>query len=184
VPIAHAESSVACASPSACFAVGVYSRFAEKWNGRTWSAISLPGAGKGLNDISCGSSRSCVAVGSIGNTPLVERWNGRKWRRGASLKPAADATDRLVSISCVSQTFCLADGQQGMSSATGYVTTFFSETWDGRDWAKVAMPSASGGVGTVHCVSPVDCWAEGGDLPSSPPVPPLVADHWDGQTCR
>ena len=64
-----------------------------RWNGRKWSAMSVPqpaGTGKTaqnfLNDVTCVSARNCWAVGYFGKTNSstlneVLHWNGKKWTR-------------------------------------------------------------------------------------------------------
>ena len=65
------------------------------------------------SDVSCASSRSCMAVGSyidLGMTTLVESWNGTKW----SIVPSPSNPDShlafLNGVSCTSSTSCIAVG--------------------------------------------------------------------------
>jgi hypothetical protein len=88
---------VSCRSGSSCMAVGSYSNrassgsgtLAEMWNGQTWTIKSTPASDEAtassLNDVSCGSQDSCVAVGdhttepAPAGMPLAESWNGSAW---------------------------------------------------------------------------------------------------------
>jgi hypothetical protein len=90
----------------------------------------------------------------------------------------------LVSISCLSKSFCMAVGQQGMPAGDGYLTTFFSEVWNGSSWSLFAMPTALGGLRAVSCASTAECWAVGSLYTESGPpgTQAGVAEYWDGQT--
>ena len=78
-------SSVSCTSPAACTAVGRTSTrtLAARWNGRGWSTQPTPGLGPArsghLDNVSCASARSCLAVGGYTSAsgrdlPLAEGW--------------------------------------------------------------------------------------------------------------
>jgi hypothetical protein len=113
---------VSCTSPSACTAVGSYSRgpslpartLAERWNGTSWSVQRTPngsGSDNYLSGISCASSRECVAVGDSGpqllEAPLVERWDGTRW----SIERTPDVGNGgLGAVSCTSRIICTAVG--------------------------------------------------------------------------
>jgi hypothetical protein len=63
------------------------------WNGATWSAAPLalvhgkiPDLSVPFSNLSCGSARNCVAIGSYQRTPhspplpVAEHWNGSTWQ--------------------------------------------------------------------------------------------------------
>ncbi len=96
------------ASASACTAVGRSSRrnedtLAERWNGLRWSIQRTPtpriGAGH-LEDVSCPSLTTCVAVGwsdpPAEQRMIVERWNGTVWSIQST--PTRDIDWHLVPI--------------------------------------------------------------------------------------
>src|SRR5262249_21331198 len=68
---------------------------AEHWNGRTWKRVGNPDpAGSGnLLGVSATSARNAWAVsGAAGheigtNKTVIDRWNGRTWRRVSSPNP-------------------------------------------------------------------------------------------------
>src|SRR5262245_33156615 len=61
-----------------------------------------------LNDVSCVSPTSCIAVGFSGTDaggerrPFVLRWNGSAWSIAPSPNPVAHGYNELLSVSCVS----------------------------------------------------------------------------------
>jgi hypothetical protein len=91
---------VSCAAVNRCLAVGTIDSYltgtsrpaAVTWNGKTWSATSVPAPGKRKTsrfaDVTCLSATDCVAVGQIGpagsasgaGTALSGFWNGKSWR--------------------------------------------------------------------------------------------------------
>jgi len=149
--------SVSCASRSLCVAVGRNAvrdadgtEFAERWNGRAWSEVPVPGGhGVTLYSVSCAAS-ACFAVGGADNGagPAAYRLSGSRWRA----TPAASARGGwLQSVSCPLATRCLAVGDDDNGSV-------FADAWTGRSWAPVPVRQ-SGGV--VRYFAQVDCvaWA-------------------------
>ena len=103
-----ALSSVSCVSRSFCLASGIHfldqqgipSPFAERWNGRHWTAAraGLPKYSS-LNSVSCLSTVDCLAVGQFEPSlfaapdtaaPLLESWNGSPL--GAPRRPPSPGT--------------------------------------------------------------------------------------------
>ncbi|HYP56437.1 MAG TPA: S8 family serine peptidase [Solirubrobacterales bacterium] len=174
-----------CASSSFCVAVGQYSKreensfseqaFAEHWDGTQWTPAPVPHpAGhieSRLEDVSCVSPVSCVAVGwsvSGGVTrAIAARWDGAKWSLVSTPTPAdAKGPVELKGVSCAATSFCVAVGR--------YVTNanFFNleakslvVRWDGSAWAIQSSPNPEGakvtGLTAVSCASPVACTAVG-----------------------
>lgn len=85
---------ISCPAAAACMGVGSWTdptgesafNLAEAWNGTSWSILRTPDPGSTtneLNDVSCTSPSSCMAVGNfagIGNElTLAESWNGTSW---------------------------------------------------------------------------------------------------------
>ena len=111
-------SSVSCASPTVCEAVGSRARglLAEGWNGTKWSIQHTPNPYRGgnLTGVSCPSENACMAVGTdqFADTKhlIAARWNGRVW----SLQPVPDWSNAFLSgISCPSPAICTAVGRLG-----------------------------------------------------------------------
>ena len=165
---------VSCVSRQACVAVGQFERpdqfgvpfigqYIESWNGKAWSIVPAPRTGPAdvvLNDVSCVSTSSCVAVGLFdGGGPilartLVERWDGKVWSVQAS--PNRGDFNELFRISCVSAMSCQAVGGDDIGQLI--------EAWNGRTWSMVPIPGparANTGLRGVSCVSPTSCKAVG-----------------------
>src|SRR5262249_60322474 len=113
-------NGVACASPSACTAVGAtttrtrtMATLAEKWTGHTWriQPTPSPAGGGALNSVSCTSRSACTAVGGTASGPvLAERRNGSTWTIQPTPNPAGAAQGFLIAVSCASPTACMATG--------------------------------------------------------------------------
>jgi hypothetical protein len=144
--------AVSCAAARACVLVGsrvlrnrsAVPIVAEIGRSGAWTAqpVTLPrqaGASFGaLGGVSCGSSSSCMAVGSSGeDTPvaLIEHWNGASWGPQSS---AARLEDYVLSgVSCPAARACVAVG----SSYDGRFNHPFAEQWQGSRWTTQQTPA-------------------------------------------
>lgn len=173
--------SVSCTSATFCMALGVGhdGPFAERWNGRAWTIVTIPApvgaAAWGLGGLSCTSASACTAVGSAGRTankPLVETWNGIGWAAEVIPVPAGTTHAALGAVSCVSSTWCVAVG----SYASGARYVFLADVWNGSSWTIQSVPRPPGILGSelsgVSCVSTTACTAVGDDQ----------AVNWNGST--
>ncbi len=177
-------ASVSCVSTSFCVAAGVYVTTTRMfpmlltWNGVTWSlqTTSLPAAPGspvvyGFDSVSCVTTSYCVAAGydmnAAGNLQnLVLTWNGSTWSldSSASLSTSASQNNVLYSVSCTSQSFCVAAGAY-VTAANG--SQNFVLTWNGSTWSLDSSPSLSTSASqgnilrSVSCVSPSFCAAAG-----------------------
>ncbi len=118
--------NVACASPSACTAVGFeldsvgsWVPFAERWDGTSWALQSLPAIPGStlayLLDVSCPDSNVCVATGFSRDAQgtdatLVMRWESGSWAIQISPNPIADGTSQLDAVDCLAADICVAAG--------------------------------------------------------------------------
>jgi hypothetical protein len=128
-PAGHPESvlrSVACSSPTICFAVGYYYAARESvpvrkplidvLEGGVWSAFSpgLPPASEGdadLVSVTCPAASMCIAVGGDTNLAegLIATWNSGSWSTTQAPAPgAAHAKPVLSHVDCGSSTDCIA----------------------------------------------------------------------------
>jgi len=116
-----------------------------------WKVVPSPGGVESLSGVSCTTFYSCMAVGDG-----AESWNGRAWSIVPTAVLPGIGGSHLNRVSCVSDGFCAAVGQQTRSncSAGPSCTEALSETWNGREWSIV--PGA-GGAGQfrqdVSCVT-------------------------------
>ena len=149
------------------------------------SGVLMPG----LDDVSCASATSCIAVGSYSTNdyenaqPLAEHWNGRTW---AIQNPSGPVGAYLTGVSCTSTKSCTAVGDYYDSvSKEGLLV---AEHWNGRTWSIQAVPNPTGtgaeypGLDSVSCASARSCTAVGSyfDSVSSESLP--LAEHWNGST--
>jgi hypothetical protein len=127
------------------------------WDGSDWSIVDSPNPGTAneiLNGVSCASSSWCVAVGATpsesGNKPLIEAWDGSSW---SVVESPNDGNSVLQSVSCTSETSCVAGGYLAVSF---FGTEMLVQTWDGDTWSTLPNPT-SGATGDridgASCVS-------------------------------
>jgi hypothetical protein len=114
-----------------------------EWNGSTWShGQSLQGVD--IDQVSCTTSKFCVAVGSSSAI-----WNGAHWRLvsvpGQTTNP--DTTASYTSISCPDGTTCLAIGSSSSASAV--------IKWARNAWHVIAAPTYSSASGIY--LYQIDC---------------------------
>jgi hypothetical protein len=178
---------VSCAAPASCWAVGSSARYGSgpqlnqvlHWNGRKWSAVSVPEPGgttstslSALYGVSCAAPASCWAVGTSargGSAPQLNQalhWNGRKWSR--VFVPSPSGFSEFFGVSCPSPGSCWAVGSY-LIYVGGQLTALNQALhWNGRRWSLAATPDQDGtGQGSgnqlidVSCTSPASCWAVG-----------------------
>jgi hypothetical protein len=86
---AYRLAAVTCRSATMCIAVGQKDTpsdqvltLTERWNGTKWAVQRTPAGGhSSLISVSCGSAKSCVAVGAATiDAPVTESWNGTTWK--------------------------------------------------------------------------------------------------------
>jgi hypothetical protein len=169
-----------------------------------------------LDSVSCASAsaNTCVAVGSAGTdtqvgcppnsiayfcetaSPLIERWNGRRWSIQPVPLPVVITPDvpvnsngpgaALAGVSCASASACMAVGtwwQQ--ASGPGYA---FAELWNGKRWRLLTPAhSVSKAFAGVSCTSRDACTAVGWTAQQPRYVlvrrhtTPLI-EHWNGRS--
>ena len=203
---------VSCSSPRACVAIGQYNvrgsqaylPLAERWNGMRWrlETVAAPGARvpsirSRLSAVACPASNSCVAVGELRQSgqavgvPLIERWDGRRWRVQASPR----VSGALWSVACSSPPACTAMGSVEISQGDQENLTFayatVIERWDGTRWTTQAAPDAPGaastGLNPVSCPTQLSCLAAGSALYNQTHngvqyngINTAVTGRWDG----
>jgi hypothetical protein len=149
---------------------------AERWDGRRWTLATPPNppgtiaylrygrpAGTTLNAVSCVSSRSCLAVGSYWieikgqpeRLPLIERWNGGRWKRLPAALPAGAISGSLTGVACPSRDACVAAGSWSDPSRSSALAL----VWNGSKWstARISTPPRA----TATSLTAVSCAAAG-----------------------
>ena len=167
---------------------------AAHWNGSTWQSVALPSLGRRsygeFTDVAGSSATDVWAVGyrsggKVNAAPLIEHWNGTRWR--VTSIPSPHATGYVTAVSALSPTDAWAVGWYGSSAR--HVQTL-SLHWDGTQWTRVPTPSpASPGAKAVDqltavvAVSADDVWAAGNarvTMGTHHAGQTLVL-HWDGR---
>jgi hypothetical protein len=183
-------TGVSCTSATHCIAVGAYNSGANQpfhtlidvWDGIQWSkmtSVDRAGVSSVLNDVSCTSATSCVAVGysfnttgAFNNQTLAEVWDGSKWSIVSSPN-GVGGDSQFYGVSCTSATNCLAVGSPLGAGLP------FTERWDGVAWSLVPTPLPNGGNAAfrdVSCISATNCVAVG--FTNSPQN--TFIERWDG----
>jgi hypothetical protein len=176
-------TGVACLPAGACVAVGWYYygtagptlTLAARWNGHTWQAQPTPSHGHDsqLDNLSCASATSCIAVG----TP-AEAWAGTGW---TVIPPAGPVS----SLSCPAPGSCQAVGPPPFG------THPVAARWDGRTWQAGPLPTPAPApqnltLTGISCTSARFCMAVGDAshgaqaLPSPTYRDRTLAEEWNG----
>lgn len=166
-------SAVSCPSPTSCVAVGertggggVRMPFAERWNGRRWTALGTSNprgaTAARLDAVSCPSVSVCLATGWFIDAAgrdhaLAEGWNGRN----RVIEPLPRGVASLSGVSCASPNACTAVGGSGAVRRIG------------TRWVRQVSPRRVR-LTAVSCWAARDCVAVGsaGDA--------VGAERWDG----
>ena len=188
---------VSCATAKSCVAVGLYLNsggvavpLAETWNGKTWTP-GTPARPKGstggqLDNVSCRTAKSCVAVGSYdtpaGSAALAEAWNGASWTMARPPEPKGSVTGELLKVSCPSATDCLAVGLSGSNTAEAAL----ADRWNGKSWtpAPVQPPASAkhdADLTGVSCTSAGNCVAVGVGTARAGGGVTSFAEFWNGR---
>ncbi len=180
-----------CPAANVCYAVGD-AQYAEpdipspspellRLDGGNWDTLNVPGIGNnsaGLHGISCGSETGCLAVGEVGDKPLVESLRGARWRRIAAPKLRHAV---LYDVSCSGLRLCMVVGSIRNNARLG-----LAEFWNGPHWKRERTPKvahAHGGVLVdVSCTAPNACVAVGSYKGSAGSRP--LAERWNGRRWR
>jgi subtilisin family serine protease len=154
-------TDVSCPSTGECVAVGTVEGkpLAERWNGASWSAVSVPlpggATGGALTDVSCASATSCVAIGTHGlSVPYAVTWDGFKW--GLATTGLATNVGSAEDVSCSASNACTAVGKKEGKT--------FVQRFDGSSWSAQSSPNPEGktpALAAVSCPSGTSCAAVG-----------------------
>jgi hypothetical protein len=158
-------SSISCTSTTSCVAIGSEELqrqrtlpFGESWDGVSWHLDGVPVAGvepgQGVfvevSGLSCTLSGYCMAVGYYAGTGQPDRQPAGtfadQWVDGRWTPQAAPAVVPVLSVSCVSSSWCVASVTPNSGSQADI------ERWNGLRWS-----STSGGLGQANYVASASC---------------------------
>jgi hypothetical protein len=206
VETGHAGSldAVSCPTTHACVAVGSDAEYsyccvttmpvAMGSSGGAW--VASPVAARPswvdawLSAVSCSSRNACTAVGSFDvgagcrnggrctESPLLERWNGRRWFIASPPSVSRAASPSLTAVWCASPWHCVVLGYlwdpRGRGSA-------FAATGTGSRWSLTAIPAPPGTTAIfpedLSCLTLGNCTAVGNVVDRRGRVSLLVADR-------
>ena len=172
-------SGVSCSSARVCLAVGYAGNragtegvpVAERWDGHRWTTqrtARATGARAGfLSGVSCTGPRACTAVGFANDAdgtqaPLVEHWNGGRWRLAPMAQLPGQLATQLAGVACAGERSCTAVGF--FTNVTG-IDVMLAEHWNGARWAQQRPRYPAGAryvqFAGVSCPSSRECTAVG-----------------------
>lgn len=192
---------LSCPSARSCWVVGSAtdasnhtSPVIEHWNGKRWSRVKLHnpnGDDNFLDDVSCPSTRRCYAVGGHGSntvfpvrsSPLVERWNGKKWSMQKSPRTPAGATSGgFNAITCRTKSSCTAAGTYIPHGK--YFDHVYVGVLRGKKWSLEKVPQpfhaqyAYAAATDLACPSAKRCVMSGSGAPDANGRTLLTAVAW------
>ena len=132
----------------------------------TWSLDGAP-AQLGFDEVdtvSCPDPTYCVALESNEYQDDSLVWSDGSWSTAPLVEPGGAL--QLESVSCSSESFCMAVGQRSLGSQIGSGVVGVIEEWDGSAWSMVANPQSSAAgvwLSSVSCPSASSCFAAGQD---------------------
>jgi hypothetical protein len=161
----------------------------EHYDGTSWSVVTSPDPGTGINQLVGVTVVSTSDVWSVGDytasyggvlQPLIEHYNGTSWSVVSS--PTVDSgtnSYELLSVAAISSADIWAVGSNFNSSSVSPTPTLI-EHWDGTAWTIVPSPTtgAGGYLQAVAADSTSDVWAVG--FSSNGSTDQTLVEHWDG----
>jgi hypothetical protein len=211
--------AVSCKAATSCLVVGDYYKSASSgapnfplaliYNGTSLKptpAVPLPkgAADVTLADVSCATTRYCVAIASANGSPspgitesssgpdiVIETWNGAKWTL-RSIETSVKAEVEPTAVSCATAAFCVVAGQLTAISGNNFSFGLYLGSWNGKTLTRMKSP-AEGGASSVpepvgvSCATTANCGVTGivlGDLTSGGNAPDVTAftQVWNGKT--
>jgi hypothetical protein len=119
--------------------------------------------------------------------PLIEHWNGRRWRIAAVPEPGDAVGVLFWGTTAVTADDVWAVGRY--DAANGRERTLV-EHWDGTSWSIVPSPSPNVGTDSfaqfyaVGASGPADAWAVGTYYDSTIGTNVALREHWNGSRWR
>jgi hypothetical protein len=125
--------------------------------------------------------RSNFSLGSGGEVPVIQRWNGTSWTLEEPAIPDGTLLSALNGVWCGSTSFCVAVGSYRTLTDK---RPALAETWNGSWWSVTETPSPAGATSStlakVACSTTSACTAVGSSVVSSVTTP--MAVRWNGSS--
>lgn len=140
--------AVTCTSSTFCVSVNGDGQVLYDRNG-VWSTPQSLAMGGSIEAVSCSSTKFCLAVAA----GKAATYNGHDWSSVTHIGP----TDDIYSVSCPKQTFCAADGANGIAGKPSSLMTF-----NGHSWTSYKITSTGTLLDrllSVSCSTPEFCMA-------------------------
>ena len=148
-----------------------------RWNGNTWSKVSLPAAWRGgITAVASSSATSAWALGMNSQDTKIAHllhWAGSGWH--SMTMPAVSASiEADINLAA-------APGGRAWISLDGSANSSSLYAWNGQKWAAQSYPCAQWACGIVAlgARASTDAWAVGNYVTSSGTGGPM-AMHWTG----
>jgi hypothetical protein len=143
-------NDISCPSTTLCAVVGSSMnrlgtsdfRFAEMWNGKSWTAdkMTAPKGPAELYGVSCLAKGTCVAVGSTGPSAATKAtavsYNGKRWTAQNVPGPGTGTSSDFFGVNCLRPNQCVAIGETVSSDPA--TATPLGGLWNGSSWRLVA----------------------------------------------
>jgi hypothetical protein len=210
--------AVSCKSATSCLVVGDYYKSSSSsapnfplaliYNGTSLKpapAVPLPKGATDvtLADVSCATTRYCVAIASAEPTPginesdsgpdiLIETWNGAKWTL-RTIATSAKAEVEPSAVSCATAAFCVVAGAlTTLAGADNFSFGLYLGLWNGKTLTRMKAPAEGGAKSVpepvgVSCATSANCGVSGivlSNLTSNGNTTDVTAftQIWNGKT--
>jgi hypothetical protein len=163
------------------------------WDGQAWTRVRTPSPNNStLQAVSANARNDVWAVGSTqgrGGTgfltgPLVERWDGSRWRAQPLPVKALGLYDYVllaVSASGPDDVWAMGEDFEGEGTTTGLPPAVIH--WDGHAWSRADLPvRGSDFLFDISAGGSDDVWAVGSSDVNRPPYVETLTLHWDGRS--
>jgi hypothetical protein len=170
----------------------------EHWDGSEWTIMPSPNAGlesRGNGTLAGVFALASDDVWAVGShyprekqptlQPLIEHWNGEKWKVVPGPSESPGPWSELSDISGTGPSDLWAVGVRDVQIGEGGTERALILHWDGLEWTRVPTPLPAGRLTPfrlqeVAALSPTNVWAVG--VVATATRHRTLVMHWDGQS--